>query len=113
MIDHPITIWRGLTFGPLKIYAKDALGNIYTLAGGWSVFASVKKDTKFASLLNLAPTITNTVTGEITIELLPATTLALPECTAFWDLVLQTPIGQKLGPYIGGAVTIKTPITQP
>lgn len=107
-----ITIWRGLTYGPQIIFAVDTTGAPYNLTS-WSVFASVRKESPLAVIVNLSPTISNATTGEITIELLPATTLALAEGVALWDLVLQTPTGRKLGPYIGGNVVITTPITQP
>ena len=112
MTNLDITIWRGLTYGPQIIFAVDAFGAPYNLVG-WTVFASVRKESPLAVILNLSPMITGGAAGEITIELVPAITLALAEGVALWDLVLQTPTGRKLGPYIGGNVVITTPITQP
>lgn len=112
MVTLDITIWRGLTYGPQIIIAKDANGTPYNLAG-WTAYASVRKETPLSVILNLAPVITNAAIGEITLEVTPAITLALAEAVAFWDLALKTPTGRKLGPYIGGNVVITTPNTQP
>lgn len=112
MVKLDITIWRGLTYGPQIVIAKDTAGAVYNLTG-WSVYAEVRKETPLTVLLNLNPSITNASTGEITMEVTPAVTLALAEAVAFWDLVLKTPSGRKLGPYIGGTAVIATAITQP
>lgn len=110
MTIYPITIYRKATFGPLIIPVKDAFGVAYNLTG-WSVFAEIRS-TPSVVLLNMGPTITNAVIGEITIELTYTQTTGLSDGTAVWDLILVTPLGKRIGPMIGGGVLIVTPTTQ-
>lgn len=108
-----LTIYKGLTFPALVITAKDSLGVVQNLTG-WSVYAELRENPSQALLLNLAPTITNAVAGEITVPAIAyAVTGTLAEGNDVWDLVLQNPAGQRLGPMIGGSVAVVKPVTQP
>ena len=112
MTNLALTIERGRTFGQVTIVAKTSAGAVQNLTG-YAVYAEIRA-TPTAVLINLAPTITNAAAGEIKTSEIPyATTLALAEQNAHWDLVLQAPSGARLGQLIGGGVSIITPVTQP
>ena len=113
MTTLALTIYRGLTFGPLTIDVVDANGDPYTFPGGtWLAFAEYRANSSGAVLLDLSPTI-NAAASQITIEKTYAATGALSEGNGSWDLILQTPAGKRLGTFIGGTVAVKTSITQP
>jgi len=109
MIDFPITIYRGATFGPFTIYVKDAVGSVLNLTG-YAVSAHLRS--KRILSLDMLPVITNAATGEITIEFTFSATELLLEVEGVWDLILIDPSLKRLGPYIGGYVSIITPVTQ-
>lgn len=108
----PIKIYKGLTFGPLIITAKDINGVAYTLTG-WTAYAEIRRNPTGEVLLDMLPIITNAATGEITITLARTGTDTLSEGIAEWDMVLKPATGELLGPFIGGGVTIVRGVTQP
>lgn len=111
MTTLALTIYRGLTFGPLVIDVLDADGAAYNLAGH-TAQAEVRGDPSGVVILDLSPSV-NEVTSEITIEKAYADTVGLADGNASWDLVLLTPTSKRIGPFIGGPVLITTAITQP
>lgn len=109
-----IEIARGTTFGPIAFNCRDEEGNPVPLAG-WSAMAEIRKDTNAASaMLDLAPLVAaDDAIGVVTIpEVHWSVTAGLPACLAIWDLILQDPYGRRVGPIIGGRVSISTPSTQ-
>jgi hypothetical protein len=102
---------RGITYGPLLIYCKNG-GNAVDITG-WSVFAHVRKDSASPLALNLNPTITTAATGEITIAFTDEQTKQFPPGSYSWDLVMQDPSGERLGPFLAGTVTINSTMTHP
>ena len=110
MIDQPITIFRGVSFGPLYVHAKDTAGAPYNLTG-WSSLAQVRRLISGELLATLSSVISDAPNGIITVTLDQATTTALAEEVAEWDLVLVTNTSVRLGPFIGGQAHITDPIT--
>lgn len=107
-----LSIRRGVTFS-LVINAKDATPAAVNLTG-WSVYSEVRKSPTASVALDFAPAITDPTAGEITIELTDEETKALTITGKFrWDLLLETPGGVRLGPFLAGTVTISDDITQP
>ena len=112
MTTQAITIYKGLTFGPLVINAVDTEGGEYSLSG-WSVHAEIRRNSDGAVLLDLNPLITDAPNGEITIDLADSATDTLETGNAEWDLILEAPGGQLLPPIVGGPVAVIRSITQP
>lgn len=108
-----LTIVRGTTFGPILITCKDAAGAAVPLAG-WSAFAEVRRDEKSGVIIDFLPVIaSNDSAGLVTIPVIPWTlTDDLTDVFARWDLILQDPTGRRLPPFIGGRVSIISPVTQ-
>jgi len=112
MVDFPITIFRGVTFGPFTLYAKDSVGAVLNLTG-YTVAAHIRATLASSFLLHdLTPVITNVATGEITIERLQAVTLLLDFDEGVWDLIIINSALKRLGPYVGGRVDVLWPATR-
>jgi hypothetical protein len=109
-----LSIVRGTTFGPVQIYCKDSTGAPVPLAG-WSAYAQARDSTKTPVIIDFAPVIAaNDSEGLVTLPAIPwATTKEYSFQSIEWDLILQKPSGERLPPFIGGAVNISTPTTQP
>jgi len=112
MTIQKLTIYKGLTFGPLVISAVDTAGAVYSLSG-WSVHAEIRRNPDGDLLLNLNPLITDEPSGEITIELSNSATDTLSTGFAEWDVIVQAPGGQLLPPIAGGPVEVIRANTQP
>jgi len=107
-----LTIVKGITFGPLLINCKNAAGQPVDLTD-WSVFAEVRVNPKAALAFSLEPEITEAAAGEITIGFTDEETQELPAGHYGWDLVLERPSGERLGPYVTGKLTVAPIYTQP
>lgn len=107
-----LEIHKGATYGPLIIRLKDSQ-NLPVDLTGWSVWAEVRSDSAAAVALDLAPTISDALTGEVTISKTDEQTAALTAGTYLWDLLAENDSGERLGPIVSGSVTIKNLITQP
>lgn len=105
-----LTIWRGITFNPLVFNVKDGSGNPVNLTG-WSVFAQSRNG--YSKHIDLQPVITNSVGGQVSIDLTKEETAAFSTGDQEWDLIFQQPSGNRLGPYISGTITVKDPVTVP
>lgn len=124
MVSYDLTITRGITSEATEFVFNDDAGTQVDLAG-WSVFAQVRKRPHKAIILDLMPYIIPVGTllgyeGEVDgpgrVALGAYTdeqTLAMADIKAEWDLVLQDPLGQRLGPFVTGNFTILTIITEP
>lgn len=110
-----LTIYRGITFGPIVITCKDSDGVVVDLTG-YSVFADARKDPLNVNTpiaFSLDPEITDADAGEITMTFTDEQAETKPLGKFGWDLVLQNPAGERLGPFIVGKVTVKLLNTQP
>lgn len=103
---YNIEIRKGITLSPLVLIMKDDNGTTVDLTG-WSAYAQVRK-TKTANevVFNLSPEITDPSAGEITITLTDEFTDSLSLGKFGWDLVLENPDGERLGPFLEGTVTV-------
>jgi hypothetical protein len=108
MVDQSIVIFRGLTFGPFVVEVLDINGNPYVLTD-WVPHAEVKNSPNGVQQMDLFPVIFETT--KVKMQVAHSITTSVPEGHYYWDLVLVTPIGERLGPFIGGAAQVKTPIT--
>jgi len=108
MVDYSIVIYRGLTFGPFVVEVLDINGAPYTLTG-WFPFAEVKDEPGGTQRMDLFPEIFETT--KIKMQVAFGVTAGVPEGNYYWDLILVTPTGERLGPFIGGAAQAKTAIT--
>lgn len=109
-----LTLLRGITFDPILIYCFDApdLLNAFDITG-WTPWAEVRSAPDETLILDLTPAITDAVHGVVTIpDIQDEATILLPEGKFKWDLILQDPSGQRLGPYVKGSFIIKSKITQ-
>ena len=106
------TIVKGVKFGPLIITCKDAAGEPVNLTG-WSVFADARKNAKAAVAFSLEPEITTPASGEITLLFSDEASNALPSGSFRWDLVLESPQGERFGPFAAGSVTVSLINTRP
>jgi hypothetical protein len=98
-----LEFWRGTTFGPVKIYAKDSDGNTLNLTG-WTVAAKT-------DYFDLGASITDPTSGEVTMEVSQADTANIELGKYKWDMLLTNQEGDVLGPYIGGTVRTYQPVT--
>lgn len=108
----PLTIYTGTTFGPVTLTCRDAEGVLVDLTG-WTAYAEVRKTEGGPVIVDLEPVITDAGGGVVTLGLSKEDTAALPVGGYLWDILLQRPTGERLGPYVAGKVSIKKPITQP
>lgn len=109
----PLTIRRGVTFGPITIICRDALGAAIPLAG-WSAYAEARKTPDGPVVLDLVPVIAaDDALGIITIPAIAHTaTTSLSDSLLGFDLILGTPIGTRIDSGVAGTIHISTPYTQ-
>lgn len=115
----PLNIVRGLTLGPIVINCFGDVANTQPVPlNGWKAYAQVRKCPGGDLLLDLTPQVSQATTGatvgQITLTEPKEVTAAL-SCVGnfFWDLVLETPSGVRMGPYIEGPCPVSSIITQP
>ncbi len=110
----PLSLIRGVNFGPVMIHCKDA-GDVAVPLAGWKAFAEVRKDPSSSLVLDLTPVIdADDAEGLITLpEILHAATAVLAEGSFAWDLILEDPTGRRLDPIAAGPFTIESIQTQP
>jgi hypothetical protein len=106
-----LTIRKGITFGPVLITCRDSSGAFVDLTG-WVVSAHARKSATSDLAFSLEPQITEPLSGGITIAFTDEQTQALPAGSFKWDMVLERPTGERLGPYIAGTLSVNPIITQ-
>jgi hypothetical protein len=109
---YNLSMTKGVTFGPVLFYLADE-DEVAVDLTGWTVFAEVRASANGSVIFDLQPQITNPEEGEITIEHTDEQTADLTPGLFRWDLILENPAGQRLGPYIVGSCNISAPISQP
>lgn len=105
------TIYRGTTFGPILLRAKDGDGNAVPLTD-WVPHAQVREAPQKHLVLDLNPVISDAANGELTMEFTDEETLAMVPGEFVWDLLLERPTGEILGPFLSGTFSIKTATTR-
>jgi hypothetical protein len=108
---HNLTIRRGIKFGPVVFAFKQPADPptdppVPIDLTGWSVFAGATSINTPRLKINLSPVITDEEAGEVTIEFDDSTTASFTAGPYAWDMVLENPAGERLGPYVIGALTI-------
>jgi hypothetical protein len=107
-----IVVYEGLAYGPLLIRCLDASGAAVDLTG-YTAHAEIRENASGAVKLDLAPTISDATAGEITISRTDEQTDGAAAGKWKWDLVLENPSGDLIGPIVEGNASIISPITQP
>ncbi len=76
--------------------------------------AQVRRNPRSSVILDLNPSVTDAVNGEVTIPAIPTadTTLLTSFGVFYWDFILKTPYNERLGPFVSGSFTISDSITQ-
>jgi hypothetical protein len=101
----PFTIYRGTTFGPIVLTAKNN-GAAVDLTG-YTLSSKAHRLTDGVQI-NLAPTLSDAANGVIHLmDFTDEQTAVLQDGDYEWDLVLTTGSGQVLPPSIEGTFTIK------
>lgn len=107
-----LTLWRGATFGPVVVTCLDGAGAAVNLTG-WSAFADVRVAAGKRKVLDLQPAILVGTDGKVTIPgFTDEQTTGLPHGSFVWDLILEQPAGERLGPILAGSFVIKTAVTR-
>ncbi len=107
-----LSVTRGIISDQIDIYCQDANKKAVDLTG-WDVFAQVRDEPEGDMILDLLPVIVDAPGGHVRIpSLSDDATFALSEDAAFWDLIFQTPNGDRIGPFLAGSYTIQSIITE-
>lgn len=109
--SHNLHIRRGISFGPVELECTDDAGAPIDLTG-WHVWAEIRRTPETSVVADLSPLISDPTTGVIRIRLNKAATAAIPAGEYGWDLVLETPAGDRML-LIQGRVFVSGVITQP
>lgn len=80
---------------------------------GWSVWAYVKASVTGTLQLDLAPTVTSPTSGKIDLSMTDTETAALAVGNFLWDLILEMPTGERIGPLFSGGFNVIRPVTDP
>ncbi len=108
-----LTIYKGITFGPILITCNDSEGAPVDLTG-YTAFATARPLAPgWPGEINLVPTITDAAAGQLTITMTDDQTQALTTGKWGYDLVLQNPAGERLGPYLAGTLHVHSLNTRP
>lgn len=106
-----LTMFRGVTFGPVVMRCQDANGNAVSLEN-YTPYAQARKVPCGPVVFNLAPSLSNGPNGEITIAHNVANLATFPTGSFGWDLVLQAPNGAVIGPIVAGRVSVSPIFTE-
>lgn len=106
-----LQVYSGTTLETIQFTMQDSDLNVVDLTG-WSVYAQVRKACGKPILIDLAPTITDAANGVVEMGLTDEQTEPLAKGNYYWDLLLENPTGEVLGPYIAGEFKVLCPITQ-
>jgi hypothetical protein len=79
----------------------------------WGVWAYVRDKVGGTLIIDLAPDLTNAAVGKVDLSMTDSETYVLDAGNYFWDLILQNPAGERLGPLFAGTFNIIHLITDP
>lgn len=110
---HSFTLYRGLTFGGLRLMALDASGAAVVISAGSSGLLQARRSAGQALAFAL-PVELGDADGEILIpEVDAATTAALPLGVFVYDLTLIDANDKPWGPFLHGLITVKDSVSVP
>jgi len=107
-----LTIYRGATFGPILITFLDDSGVAINLTG-WNVFSDARGTVIRPVAFSLGAVFLNAVGGQVTLSKTDDQTNEIVSGDYGWDLFLENPAGERLGPFISGQVSVLGVYTQP
>lgn len=105
-----LVLYRGTTFAQTFICQDDS--HVAVNLTGWTAHALVRTDPQKHIVLDLNPVITNGPAGTVSISFTDEETVLLAPGEFVWDLVLERPSGERLGPFLAGTFIISTAITR-
>lgn len=106
----PLVLYKGSSFGPILLYAREADQITPINLTGWGAHAKVRKHDGGPVIIDLLPYVSTGLTGEITIPTISDETTrgdAFPLGCFVWDLLLERPGGAIVGPFIADDFTIR------
>lgn len=106
----PLVLYKGASFGPIVIYAREADETTVVPLTGWSAHAKVRRSDSGPVLFDLNPYISDGPNGEITIPTISDEDTGgdtYPIGCWVWDLLLERPSGDMPGPFISDSFTIR------
>ncbi len=105
----PLTITKGVTYGPVIFQFKNEDQTPFDLTDGgtWKVFAYARRTKDATFKIDLNPIITDAAGGEVTVQFSDEQTNAMMGGEYGWDMVLEVPTGERIGPYFAGTLKIK------
>jgi hypothetical protein len=118
MIPGPLDLpaYKGATFGPIVMQAfSDLAHTIPANLTGWLAHAKVRETSTGRVVLDLLPMITDGPNGKITIPAVSdevTNTAVWPRGNYVWDLLLERPTGEVLGPFLAGIFPITAAISR-
>lgn len=108
-----LIVYRGSTFGPVVLTAYNEDDVLVDLTG-WTPFSKVRETRTGPIIYDLIPYISDGPGGEITIPAISdERTRSLPRGHYIYDLLLEQPGGQILGPFLAGTFEITTAVARP
>ncbi len=107
--DLPLTITKGVTYGPVVFHFKQEDGSPFdlTVGGTWKCLAYARRTKDAKQFIDLNPIITNAVGGEATVEFTDEQTTAMMGGMYGWDMILEVPTGERIGPYFSGKLSVE------
>lgn len=99
---------QAVGIGTNSVYTKRAVD-----LTDWLVWAYVKAAVGGALQLDLAPTVSSPTTGRVDLSMTDTETAALTAGTFVWDLILENPDGERIGPLFSGGFSVLRPVTDP
>lgn len=108
-----LDLYKGSTFGPIIILAREEDTTTVVPLTGWTAHAKVRTKASGPLVIDLLPYISDGPAGQITIpEITDEATASIPPGCFVWDLLLERPTGEILGPFLAGAFTIHTAVAR-
>ena len=107
------TIYKGTTSLGVVVTCKDSDGAVVDLTD-WTPYAEARKEASSPTAVALNPTISDGPGGKVTLgSMTDEQTSVLNPGDYGWNLLLENPAGQILGPFIEGKLSVKPLFTQP
>jgi len=104
-----LTVTKGVTYGPVQFTMRDEDGDPidFTDGGEWKVLAYARpsKDSQFK--IDLAPTFTDAAGGQFQIAFTDEQTLGQLAGRYHWDMIFESPAGERSGPYFAGKYIVQ------
>ncbi len=105
-----LTAYRGTTFAQTFICKNGS--SVVVNISGWTAHALVRSTPQRHIVLDLEPTIPVGTDGAVVIAFTDEDTLAWTPGDFIWDLILERPSGERLGPFLAGTFTISTAVSR-